>query len=656
MKEGGDDQVPMRHHAHFDCFSGAAGDMMLASCLDTLSAKANSNSNSKAKPKPKDPTIEKDEFSCPQALLQRIENDLKKGIPEIENEFSLKVSRVWRGGMGSIAALKVHVHSIYDHRPAPVPVDDVADGVGADGVADGHDHGHTHSHEHSHGHEHEHSHGHAHDSKSTGTGHNSSSSPLRNLPQIEQMISQASPKYIPKSVAKLAIQTFTELAIAEAFTHGTSSKNTVHFHEVGAIDSIVDVIGTLLALYHLDIRTVSCTALPTGEGTVWTDHGQLPVPAFATMRLMIGMKTCPGPGNGKNNYVTGELVTPTAAALLRVLTGVADYYNDIDMNIDMNIDSHRKKGMGRMGRSPRMTPMAIGIGAGTKDFVKHPNVVRLIIGRDVTLDERAFGIGGPGISLELCGSGSDDGNVKGQLLGNHLDGEHAHSHEHVGGTGNVDGEHAHLHEHVGGTGHDEDADSENGDENTRNSHGNSHSHDSGNDRKTEQQDDSNTTVAPAILPTCKWNIDNLTLLQANLDDITAEMLSFAIDMLLKKGAVDAWVESIVMKKGRSAHQLNCLFHSKPGVDGLFMEIVFRHTTTLGIRIQRNVERASLHRNMIQVHTVYGDVNVKIGKMGDEVISVKAEFDDCKAICEATGVALKTIANAAVRIAQIEMDV
>ena len=119
--------------------------------------------------------------------------------------------------------------------------------------------------------------------------------------------------------------------------------------------------------------------------------------------------------------------------------------------------------------------------------------------------------------------------------------------------------------------------------------------------------------------------------------------------------MDAWVEPIVMKKRRSAHQLNCLFHSKPGVDGLLyiMEIIFRHTTTSGIRIQRDVERASLHRNMVQVSTAYGDVNIKIGKMGDEILSAKAEFDDCKAICEATGVPIQMIANSAVQMAQIE---
>jgi len=620
--------------------------------------------------------------------MKRIEQDLKKGIPDIQNEFSLKLSRVWRGGMGSIAALKVDVISVYNHRPAPVPVpDNKADDDKADADTTGHDHSHSHSHSHDHNHSHEHS-------------HNSSSSagPLRNLPQIVHMLTHASPEYIPPAVSKLAIQTFTELAIAESYTHGTSSKNNVHFHEVGAIDSIVDVIGTLLALHYLNIHTVSCSRLPMGEGTVWTDHGQLPVPAFATMRLMIGMKTCQGPGN-LSGIVTGELVTPTAAALLRVLTGVADEQHD-KCNTDAELAS--KSTPIRMGRPPIMTPRAIGIGAGTKDFVKHPNVVRLIIGDEVGSDERAFVVGKPGIPLEDETMGkfehhshehTDSGHShehshhedRGHELSHHNDTDHEHSHEHLDSGDSHDHshhedrghrshervEHDHLHEHS----HHNDTDHDHSHEHVDNghsheqsheqSHGHSHeqsheqSHgddDDSKERKLQINDQNRTT--PIDIDTAqadKWKIDKLTLLQANLDDITAEALSFAMDILFKNGAVDAWVEPIVMKKGRSAHQLNCLFHSKPGTDGIFMEIIFRHTTTLGIRIQRDIERASLHRKMVHVNTIYGAVNVKVGKIADEVVSVKAEFEDCKAISESTGAPLKRVADSAVHMAMCKMD-
>lgn len=202
------------------------------------------------------------------------------------------------------------------------------------------------------------------------------------------MLQMAPSQYIPKHVASLAIDAFTALAHAEMATHGAESIDQVHFHEVGAVDSIVDTVGTLLALYHLgvdlgssdvgDTKTnkcvaVTCAALPLGEGTVWTDHGLLPVPAPATLRLMIGMPTCPGPKG-----VTGELVTPTAAALLRVLTGV--YYDSSARDGGSNKGSYWQAKVVH-GRPPHsFIPRAVGVGAGTKDFERHPNVVRLILG------------------------------------------------------------------------------------------------------------------------------------------------------------------------------------------------------------------------------------------------------------------------------------
>ena len=138
------------------------------------------------------------------------------------------------------------------------------------------------------------------------------------------MLLSAPSHHIPPHVASLAIEAFTALAHAEMHTHGAESIDQVHFHEVGAVDSIVDTVGTLLALYHLGVDlgdgkgvAVTCSPLPLyvlrwscfvcsisvcnsccsnfcvvflfdlrGEGTVWTDHGLLPVPAPATMRLM----------------------------------------------------------------------------------------------------------------------------------------------------------------------------------------------------------------------------------------------------------------------------------------------------------------------------------------------------------------------------------
>jgi uncharacterized protein (DUF111 family) len=191
------------------------------------------------------------------------------------------------------------------------------------------------------------------------------------------MLREADNTHIPPLVASAAIAAFTELAHAEMHTHGATDLDSVHFHEVGAVDSIVDTVGTLLALHHLGVDlgdvddsskrcAVSCSRLPLGEGTVWTDHGLLPVPAPATMRLMVGMPTCPGPKG-----VTGELVTPTAAALLRVLTGA-------HLRYESKGSYWQPKQLA--GRPPNFTPRAVGIGAGTKDFEKHANILRLVLG------------------------------------------------------------------------------------------------------------------------------------------------------------------------------------------------------------------------------------------------------------------------------------
>jgi uncharacterized protein (DUF111 family) len=202
---------------------------------------------------------------------------------------------------------------------------------------------------------------------------------LRNLPEITTMLQSAPSHHIPNRVASLAIEAFTSLAHAEMQTHGSDSIDQVHFHEVGAVDSIVDTVGTLLALHYLgvnlgddhDVASVTCSPLPLGEGTVWTDHGLLPVPAFASLRLMIGMPTCPGPRGA-----TGELVTPTAAALLKVLAGVPS-------GSEVKDHGHYWQPTGVPGRPPPMIPRAVGIGAGNKDFERHPNVLRLILG-DIT--------------------------------------------------------------------------------------------------------------------------------------------------------------------------------------------------------------------------------------------------------------------------------
>jgi hypothetical protein len=158
-------------------------------------------------------------------------------------------------------------------------------------------------------------------------------------------------------------------------------------------------------------------------------------------------------------------------------------------------------------------------------------------------------------------------------------------------------------------------------------------------------------------------MDHLMHLEANLDDMTPEHLAYAIDILLRNGAVDAWISPIVMKKGRPAHTLHCLCHTNVNHDPLdddsienkFLAIMFQHTTTLGVRIS-SLDRAALPRSLITVVTPYqnttraGQVNVKVGYLNNEIVSMKAEFDHCREISEETGITLKNISDTAVRLA------
>jgi len=145
-----------------------------------------------------------------------------------------------------------------------------------------------------------------------------------------------------------ATRIFTRLAEAEARVHGAGIEE-VHFHEVGAVDAIVDVTGAVIGLHLLGAEGVHVSALPVGGGFVESAHGRMPVPAPGTAELLRGFPVV-------DTGVRAELVTPTGAAILTTLA----------------------VGSGRM---PAMTVERIGYGAGTKDFPGTPNVVRCFVGQ-----------------------------------------------------------------------------------------------------------------------------------------------------------------------------------------------------------------------------------------------------------------------------------
>ncbi len=168
-------------------------------------------------------------------------------------------------------------------------------------------------------------------------------SPERHLADIVGIIRGSG---LPEPVQEQAVAVFERLAEAEAAVHGTTPDH-VHFHEVGAVDSILDIVGSVAGLYRLGVQQLHCSALPLGGGWIEADHGRLPVPAPATAKLVEGLPTYGGP-------VEAELVTPTGAALVATLC----------------------QGWGAM---PPMVSRAVGMGAGTKDL-PHPNLLRLVLG------------------------------------------------------------------------------------------------------------------------------------------------------------------------------------------------------------------------------------------------------------------------------------
>jgi uncharacterized protein (TIGR00299 family) protein len=165
----------------------------------------------------------------------------------------------------------------------------------------------------------------------------------RHIKQIRELVAHSG---APDHVRSRADAAFWAIATAEGEIHGLPPEK-VHLHEVGAVDAILDVVGVIWGLEKLGVEDVRCGALRTGDGTVKAAHGLLPVPAPATLKLLEGHPIRPGPEGA------GELVTPTGAALVRVLSS---------------------------GPPPdEYVPIRSGYGAGTRDFPGRANALRVIL-------------------------------------------------------------------------------------------------------------------------------------------------------------------------------------------------------------------------------------------------------------------------------------
>ncbi|MFB5933309.1 LarC family nickel insertion protein [Bacillus sp. EB93] len=287
---------------YFDCFSGISGDMVIGALIDAGA----------------DPV--------------QMEEELKK--LNIDEEYNLSWGKVVKNG---ITSTKFHV--ILTSKSEQTPEH-------SHSHAQEHSHGHSHGHEHSHGHshshshEHEHSHGHEHNHSHVPHSHHSS----RTYKQIVEAINEAN---FNESVANMSLAIFKKIGEAEGHIHGLPL-DKVHFHEVGAVDSIIDIIGAAILIDQLGIESVQSSAIPTGSGHVHIDHGIYPVPAPATLEILKGVPIA-------SNDIRSELATPTGAAIAAVLAET-------------------------FGSLPAMNVESIGYGAGTKTFENHPNVLRVIIG------------------------------------------------------------------------------------------------------------------------------------------------------------------------------------------------------------------------------------------------------------------------------------
>ncbi|WP_169978780.1 nickel pincer cofactor biosynthesis protein LarC [Tautonia rosea] len=166
----------------------------------------------------------------------------------------------------------------------------------------------------------------------------------RHLPEIEAMIDRAE---LPHRQSDLAKRIFHRLGEAEANSHGIPIEQ-VHFHEVGAVDSIVDIVGAAVGLDLLGVERFQASAIPPGRGSVVAAHGRMPLPAPATAELLRGVPLADSP-------VEMELTTPTGAAIVSTICE-------------------------RFGPLPSMTVETIGLGAGTKDLPGQANMVRLFVG------------------------------------------------------------------------------------------------------------------------------------------------------------------------------------------------------------------------------------------------------------------------------------
>lgn len=300
---------------------------------------------------------------------------------------------------------------------------------------------------------------------------------------------------------RLALEIFERLAAAEALVHHEAIDD-VHFHELGAVDSIVDIVAAAAALDYLEADDVVASPLPVGRGQVRSRHGTIPLPAPATLQCLKGVPT----------YaldIDGELVTPTGAAIVATVAR-------------------------RFLHWPEMVPRHIGWGSGSRVLPDRANALRVVLGDPV--------------SKATAGSGSSD----------------------------------------------------------------------------------------------------YVVLEANVDDMTGELMGYVLGALRAAGAADAWATPCTMKKGRPGLVLSVLCHVS--VADALGALVLRETSSIGLR-RALVSRTERTRRTLEVVTRYGTVPVKVSEGPYGPPELKPEFDVCVELARAAGVPAKEIVAEALAMAR-----
>ena len=330
---------------------------------------------------------------------------------------------------------------------------------------------------------------------------------------------------VPSAVKERASAVFRRLAAAEAHVHRVDIEE-VHFHEVGAVDAIVDIVGVCAGLHLLGVDRLYCSPLPLGRGHVQTEHGLLPLPAPAVLQILAGADAPTVP-----HAAALELVTPTGAALVAELASFAQ---------------------------PAMRLERVGYGAGAR-AEPAPNLLRLWLGRPVLPDpptpspSRVEGVQHALSPLPRTGRG-------------------------VGGEG---------------------------------PHGE--------------------------------GVETLMVLEANIDDMPAELFGHAMERLLVTGALDAWCSPLLMKKGRPATLLSAL--CRPGDRAAVLDVLMRETSTFGVR-GYEVTRYAAGRETREVETPYGVMRVKLKLLDGVVAGLAPEYEDCRRVAAEQSVPLPLVYAAA----------